>query len=167
MNQKLEYRTLLPIHKAEMMKMQDTVMAALPDPRWYFPSEEWEFDDWLRDGDAIGAFDGDTLAGYAVITPASARKGHAYAEILGESTEGAYDFHDVMVLPAYRGRGIHTEFLSMFAETVRALGGRAIYCTVDPENGPSRHNFEKAGYEFIVQQSAYDGRVRRYYRLTI
>lgn len=40
MNQKLEYRILLPIHKTEMMKMQDTVMAALPDPRWYFPSEE-------------------------------------------------------------------------------------------------------------------------------
>ena len=30
-----------------MMRMQDEVLSTLADPAWFFPSEEWEFDEWL------------------------------------------------------------------------------------------------------------------------
>jgi len=160
-------QVLTPAHKQQMMRMQAEVLAALPDPRWYFPSEEWEFDSWLSGGEAVGYLQGDTIAGYAVITPWHIRGGHAYAQVLGDPIENTFDFHDVMVRPAYRGRGMHTNFLKLFEQTVRAAGGRAIYATVDPHNSASWHNFEKAGYQCLLTQPAYDGRERRYYKRSL
>ncbi|MBR3874667.1 MAG: GNAT family N-acetyltransferase [Clostridia bacterium] len=163
----LTLRKLTFDDKPQMMRLQDEVLAALPDPRWFFPSEEWEFDFWLQGDEAIGYFDGDRLAGYAAITAGVRRGEHSYARVLGLPPEGTYDFHDVLVRPDYRGLGIHTQFLQLFTDMVRAEGGHAIYATVDPENGSSWRNFERAGYECILVQPAYDGRMRRYYRLSL
>ena len=127
--------------------------------------EVMRFSAWLEGREAFGYFDGETMAGYAAIAPWHTRGEHSYAHILGEDPQNTYDFHDVLVRPAYRGRGIHTMFLSLFAEMARALDGRAIYATVDPGNSASWHNFEKAGYVCVRVQPAYDGRMRRYYRL--
>ncbi len=163
----LALRQLTFADKAQMMRMQETVLSALPDPAWYFPSEEWEFDEWLNGREALGYFAGNELAGFAVASPASARGERSYAGKLGDPVEDTFDFHDVMVLPAYRGRGLHTMFLKLFEEMARALDGRAIYATVDPGNGASWRNFEKAGYACVAEKTAYDGRMRRYYRLTL
>ena len=158
---------LQPIHKADMMLLQQQVLDALPNPRWYFPSEEYEFDQWLLDGDAYGFLKGNTLCGYGVITPAEARGSHSYAAVLNFESAHTFDFHDILVLPAYRGLGMHTELLGLFENMVRAVGGTAIYATIDPENEASWHNFEKAGYVCLCTKSAYDGRPRRYYQLKI
>lgn len=163
----LALRQLGPQDQAQMMAMQAEALSALPDPAWYFPSEAWEFAAWLEGREAFGYFDGEVMAGYAAIAPWRTRGAHAYARVLGEKPENTYDFHDVLVRPAYRGRGIHTMFLKLFAEMVRALDGRAIYATVDPGNSASWHNFEKMGYVCVRTQPAYDGRMRRYYRLLL
>lgn len=160
-------RVLGAQHKQQMMHMQQEVLSALPDPRWYFPSEEWEFDSWLAGGEAVGYLQGDIIAGYAVITPWHIRGEHAYARVLGETAQDTFDFHDVMVRKAYRGRGMHTRFLQLFEQAVRDAGGRAVYATVDPGNSASWHNFEKAGYRCLLTQPAYDGRERRYYKLSL
>lgn len=160
-------RALLPSDKARMLTLRDAVMAALPDPRWYFSMEEDEVEAWLAQAGVVGYLDGETLAGFAAVTPASLRGTHSYARVLGEPEADTFDFHDVMVHPAHRGHRMHQRFLAMIAETARALGGRAVYATVDPDNAPSWHNFEKAGYVCVVTQPAYDGRDRRYYRLTL
>ena len=73
----------------------------------------------------------------------------------------------MLVLPRYQGRGMHTRFLNLFEEMARAMGGRAIYATVDPGNSASWHNFEKAGYALVCTCPAYDGRMRRYYKRTL
>ena len=163
----LSLRILTESDKPQMMALQDEVLALLPDPRWYFPSEEWEFDSWLAGREAVAYMDGDRIAGYAVISPWTVRGEHAYARVLGHPAENTFDFHDVLVRPEYRGRGMHTLFLRLFTQTVRAEGGKAIYATVDPENTASWHNFEKAGYACLLTQPAYDGRIRRYYRLKL
>jgi len=163
----LTLRQLEERDRALLGPMQDEVLSALPDPRWYFPSEEWEFDAWIAGREAVGYFDGDVLAGFAVLTAARLRGDHSYARVLGEDPANTFDFHDVMVRPPYRGRGMHTRFLALFEETARALGGRAIYATVDPENEASWRNFEKAGYACVRIQPAYDGRMRRYYKLEL
>lgn len=163
----LTLRQLAARDKAEMMALHDSVIAGLPDPNWFFPSQEWEFDAWLEGNEAFGYFDKDTLAGFGVMTPQEARGDHSYARVLGEMPERTFDFHDVLVLPAYRGRGIHTMFLKLFEEIARAMDGEAIYSTVDPMNSASWHNFEKAGYQQIAEKPAYDGRMRRYYRLSL
>lgn len=146
-----------------MLRLQDAMLAALPDRRWYYPSERWEFELGVQNADTFGYLDGDALVGFAMITPAQLRKERGYAHKLGEKIEGTYDFHDVMVVPEYRRRGIHSAFLRLFEDMARAEGGRAIYSTVDPENGASCRNFERAGYRLLLTQPAYDGRTRRYY----
>lgn len=160
-------KRLTPDHKRQMMQLHDAVIASLPSPSWYYPSDEWEFDAWLDGDEAWGYFDGETLAGFAVLTSWEHRFGHSYAQILGDEHEHTFDFHDVLVLPRYRGLGMHTTFLRMFRDKAVASGGRAIYSTVDPENSASWHNFEKAGYVVVRVQPAYDGRERRYYKLTL
>ena len=139
---------LTPAHKGQMVALQERVMALLPDPTWYFPSEDWEFD----------------LCGYAVMTPQSVRGDHSYARVLGQQEENTFDFHDVMVSPDYRRRGLHANFLKLFTEMARAMGGKAIYATVDPQNGASWRNFEREGYRCVTTRPAYDGRLRRYYK---
>ena len=162
-----ELRHMETEDKASMVQLQSDVLALLPDPRWYYPSDDWEFDEWLEGREAVGFVCEGDLAAYAVMTPADIRGEHSYARVLGEPAENTFDFHDVLVRPAYRGRGMHTKFLALFTQVARASGGKAIYATVDPDNSASWRNFEKAGYECIRIQPAYDGRVRRYYRLTL
>ena len=160
----LEMKVLAPEDKPAMMALQREALSALPDPRWYFPSEEWEFDSWLKNGEAVGYLDGDTLAGYAVATPYALRGEHSYALILGDPPENTFDFHDVIVRAEYRRRGIQGSFLRLFTCIARLAGGTAIYATVDPDNGASWRNFEREGYEQTALRNAYDGRPRRYYR---
>lgn len=166
----IEGLTLRPLSMADcepMMRMQEETLAQLADPAWFFPSERWEFEEWLQNREAFGFFDGDTLVGYAAMAAWNTRGERAYARKLGEEAENTFDFHDVLVRPAWRGRGMHTAFLALFEEMARAMGGRAIYATVDPGNSASWHNFEKAGYVCVCTKPAYDGRMRRYYKLTL
>lgn len=162
-----ELRILTPEDNLQMRAVREAVMAVLPDPVWYFSMQDWEIDEWLSQQSAVGYFCGDVLAGFAVCTPWHQRGDHAYALVLGDPAEDTYDFHDVMVRPEYRGHRMHQHFLKVGTASVRALGGKAMYCTVDPGNSASWHNFEKEGYECVLTQPAYDGRMRRYYRLKV
>ena len=163
----LELRRLTPAHQAQMMQLQDEVLRALPDPAWYFPSEADEFAQWLRDGEGWGYFDGERLVAYGALGAAEDRGARSYARKLGEDAQGTFDFHDVLVDAAYRGRGIHTKLLALFTALGQARGGRAVYATIDPGNAASWRNFERAGYVCVTTRPAYDGRARRYYRLTL
>ncbi len=163
----LRLRQLIPEDQAQMMQMQEETLATLEDPAWFFPSEEWEFKEWLQNREAFGYFDGDTLVGYAALGAWNTRGERAYALKLGEAAEDTYDFHDILVRPAYRRRGIHTSFLRLFEEMAHVMGGRALYATVDPGNAASWHNFEKAGYVCVCVKPAYDGRMRRYYKRSL
>lgn len=166
----MEGLTLRALTRADvplMLEMQKQVLDALPDRRWYFPSDEKEFQDVVDGGEGFGYFRGDTLCGFAELTPGCNREHHGYAEKLGMPIEGSFDFHDVMVRPEMRGRGMHTRFLALFKEMALENGGYGIFATVDPENEPSWHNFEKTGYQRVLDQPAYDGRMRRYYLLKL
>lgn len=163
----LSLRMLTPADVPQMLDLQTLVMDALPDKRWYFPSDENEFIGVVNAQEAVGYFDGEALMGFAELTPGLNRGAHSYAAILGDAAEHSFDFHDVMVHPAMRGQGMHTRFLALFEQVAKEDGARAIYATVDPDNAPSWHNFEKAGYELITVRPAYDGRMRRYYRLMV
>lgn len=150
-----------------MLLLQEQVMATLEDASWYFPSEEWEFASAAEAGEGWGYFDGEQLMGFAEMTPGEKRGGHSYARKLGLPVEHSFDFHDVMVAPAARRRGIQTAFIALFTRLAKQAGGTAMYCTVDPGNGPSWRNFERAGYRVVCTMPAYDGRMRRFYRLDL
>ncbi len=166
----LEGLTLRPLTMEDvpaMLVLQQKVLAALEDSSWYFPSEEWEFASAVMAGEGWGYFDGDALMGFAEMTPGEKRGEHSYALKLGLPVENSFDFHDVMVAPATRRRGVQTAFIALFTELAKQAGGTAIYCTVDPGNGASWRNFERAGYQVVCTMPAYDGRMRRFYRLAL
>ena len=150
-----------------MLALQEKVLAVLEDPAWYYPSEEWEFVAAVMNADAWGYFDGETLAGFAAMTPGEKRGEHSYAAKLDLPVAGSFDFHDVMVAPHMRRRGIQSAFLAMFTAFARERGGNALYATVDPGNAPSWRNFERFGYQVVSTMPAYDGRMRRFYQLKL
>ena len=147
-------RRLSPEDKPLMIAIRDAVMAVLPDPRWYFSMDDWEIDQWLDERSVVGCLDGDTLAGFAAITPEYQRKDHSYARVLGEEPQNTFDFHDVMVHPDYRGHRMHQQFLKIFTQSVKELGGKAVYATVDPDNSASWYNFEKEGVCMVLSQTS-------------
>ena len=162
--------TLRPLSMADvpaMLALQEEVLAALENPSWYFPSEEWEFASAVLAGEAWGYFNGDQLAGFAEMTPGEARGEHSYAAKLGLPVAHSFDFHDVMVAPPMRRRGIQSAFLAIFTKLAKESGGTAMYATVDPGNGASWRNFERFGYRVVTTMPAYDGRMRRFYRLAL
>ncbi len=155
---------LTPADSPAVLALQDVMLTALPDPLWYVPSTPEEVLEGLESGDAFGFSAKGSLVGYAAFSPWQDRGDKAYAPKVGHAAENTFDVHDVIVHPDYRRRGMHSAFLLLFEEAARAMGGSAIYATVDPGNAPSVGAFEKAGYVHIKTQPAYDGRLRSYYR---
>lgn len=161
----LRLRLLAPEDKPAMVALLGTVLAALPNKRWYFDTEDEEFNSWLRNGEAYGFFCEDGLCAYGVLIPFRSRGDeHSYAVVLGDEKENTFDFTDVVVHPDWRRHGIHSALISLFTEMAEAQHGKAIYCTVDPLNVPSRASFEKGGFQAVTERMAYDGRPRVYYR---
>lgn len=160
----LYFRPLAETDIDRVMALQSEVQAALPEREWYFPSPREMFLDEICRGEGFGYFDGDTLAGFAVLTPWHVRGASCYAAKAGQPTADTYDFQDVMVALPYRRRGVHSALLDYFERAARDLGGKALYCTISPKNTPSLRSFEKAGYRCVVTQPAYEGWLRCYYR---
>ncbi len=163
----LRFRRLCETDVQSLLDLQAIVFETLEDPTWYYPSDFEEFLEAISLGAVFGYFQDDMLCGFGMLTPETARGERSYAIKIGKAREGTYDLHDVMVHPKYRCRGMHTKLLGLFEEMAREAGAQAIYATVDPENGASYRNFERAGYVSLATKPAYDGRLRRYYCLTL
>lgn len=149
-----------------MMDLQAVMLSALPDPRWYFPSTTEEFAVEVLAGHATGVFDGRRLIAFGIASPGQAHRTASYATRVGDDPADTFDFQDIMVHPDYRRQGIHSAFLARYIAQALAMGCRAVYATVDPDNEPSWRSFEKAGFRRIAVQPAYDGRIRAYYKWT-
>lgn len=147
-----------------MMALQAEMAAALPSPRWYFTSTAEEFAEELRAGRVLGIRAEGELAAFAIACPAREASRASYAAILGRDEPDSLDFQDVIVSPRFRRRGIHSHFLRCCERQAREGGMTALYATVDPDNIPSLSSFEKAGWQRLTIRSAYDGRIRAYYR---
>ena len=160
----LDCRPLTRDDAPSIMVLQAAMLAALPDPCWYYPSAEEMFARCCERGETFGFWDGGSLAGFGTLTPWWVRPETCYAAKIGDSIEHAFDFQDVMVHTAYRRRGIHSALLQLFEDTARDAGGKALYCTIAPENLPSVRSFEKAGFTCVRVQPAYEGMLRGYYR---
>ncbi len=148
----------------DMEKLQQRMLASLPDARWYFPNTHEEFVDDVHCGNAWGIRVEGKLIALGVACSGEKHPGGSYALKLGKKAEGTFDFRDIMVDPAYRRQGIHKAFFAFFREKALEEGCTAMFATVDPENLPSRTSFEKAGFHAVAQMPAYDGRVRNYYQ---
>ena len=151
----------------QMAQLQKIMLEGLPDPAWFYPSSRERMLQEINWQCVWGTFDGQVLAAYGVLIPAAIEPGESYAARLGEAELGAWDFQDIVVRPEYRRQGLHAMYLKMFFNHAKAHGGNRIYATVDPNNGSSWRNFQRAGYVRVDVRPAYDGRLRAYYRKEI
>lgn len=166
--QQYELSPLMQSDVSAIMQLQERMLASLPDPRWYFVGSAQEMEQELAAGFGVCVRDGDHLAAIGICRWGEQAGDHSYALLTGApSAEHTMDFLDVMVDVAWRRKGIHSAFLRYFRELAFKHGCTAVYCTVDPENTPSRSSFEKAGFLPVCCQSAYDGRPRVFYRLDL
>lgn len=163
----LAFRQLLSSDMPALLALCRVVEASLPDPEWYYVMEDAGFILCCERGEVYGFFDGERLAGFAILTPWHIRGDGCYAAKVGDAPENTFDFQDVMIDPAYRRRGLHTAFIGRFADMAREEGGTAMYCTVSPKNLPSKRSFEKSGFTLLLEQPAYQGWTRGYYRKTL
>ena len=147
-----------------IMNLQAEMLAALPDPSWYYPSSGDVFAACCQRGEVFGFWADKQLAGFGILTPWYIRPTSCYAVKAGDEPMNTFDFQDVMVAPAYRRRGIHKALLQLFERLTLTAGGRALYCTIAPQNLPSIQSFQKAGFTCICEQPAYEGMLRGYYR---
>ena len=150
-----------------IITLQSAMLAALPNPTWYYPSEIALFAGCCDRGESFGFWDGDILAGFGTLTPWYIRLATCYAAKIGDPTENTFDFQDVMVAPAYRRRGIHSALLALFDRMALDASGVALYCTIAPDNLPSVRSFQKAGYACVTVQPAYEGMLRGYFRKSL
>lgn len=150
-----------------MLALQQRMMAALPDPRWYFANTPEEFVDDTAHGFAYGIRQGGELIALGVACEGARHPGGSYAAVVGDAAPATFDFRDMIVDPAFRRQGIHSAYFAFFRRQAEEMGAAAIYATVDPDNAPSWRSFEKAGYRRVMVRNAYDGRIRAYYRLIL
>lgn len=151
----------------QVMALQEIVIAALPDPRWYFTSTEAQFAQAIRTGIAYGARTPDgQLAGFCIFRESSVHPS-SYAVTAGLPREDTLDFEDVMIHPSCRRCGLHSRMIALAREEAASRGLRTILCTVDPDNLPSLSSFTRAGFTPIAAHDMYDGRPRLLLRFTL
>lgn len=160
-------RQLTPADADAIMALQAEMLAALPDPTWYYPSPRALFAACCARGESFGFFAGESLAGFGTLTPWYIRPETCYAVKVSQPSEHTFDFQDVMVAPAFRRRGIHRALLAFFERLTRTQGGVALYCTIAPANIPSVASFTQAGYVCLCEQPAYEGMIRGYFRKSL
>lgn len=148
----------------EVMVLQECMLAALPDPRWYYHGTMQMFEQDMDKGLVIyGYYAEKRLAGIASCSVASDTAPVNYAEAIGTEPQMCLNFCDMMVDPDFRRQGIHGALCAQVEAYAVQNGCSQIICTIDPENKPSRRAFEKAGYQAGQMKPTYDGRPRIYY----
>lgn len=113
----------------------------------------------------LGAFHGNTLAGFAILfnpmlTDENIALSAGFSE---ESAKNTVNFKLVIVRPDYRGNGLQTEFIERLEVLAKEKGFKKIFATVSPNNEYSKNNFLKNGYVFHSQKEKYGGLLRNIY----
>lgn len=86
----------------------------------------------------IGAFDGETLIGFAT-----------YGQFRPQSGYRLSVEHSVYLVATYRGLGIGRQLLEVIVERARLAGMHAIIGVIDSANAASRQLHESAGFELV------------------
>jgi len=86
----------------------------------------------------IGAFDGETLVGFATYGQFRPKSGYRY------SVE-----HSIYLVPTHRGQGIGRQLLGAIVERARSEGMHAIIGVIEAGNSASCRLHESAGFELV------------------
>lgn len=127
----------------EICALLDSIHDEMAKPEWYRRTKLPLMLDKLEGGFAWRAYDGDELVAYFVFSDdAEARyAARLDGDVIKASTVG--------VAPKWRGHHLMRRLLEMGEQDAREMGYAWSLATVHPDNAPSRHTFERFGYEMI------------------
>lgn len=136
----------------DLLALQAHVLSSMPNPEWLRANTEQMLATCLRDQWTYGVRHGGDLVAAAVLFdpghgPESIR-GYLAADTPASTTDGSdINLKLVFARPEHRRAGLAARLVTALSEHARDLGRREIWCTIHPDNVPSRTLFTRLGYE--------------------
>ena len=161
----LVYKKIEEKDKDQLFRLIDTVIGGLPNPEFFIPYEQWEFDsmfDEVNYAPLYGAYDGDKLAGMAQLY-VSQDMLKDFKEEFGLMDYTVCELGGNLVLSEYRGQGITTKLQTMEIELAKELGFDYIISMAHPDNVGSCKTLERVGLEFVKETRLSNGFLRKLY----
>ena len=151
--------------KEQVFQLIDTVLRGLPNPAFFIPYEQWEYDsmfDEVNYAPLYGAYDGEKLVGMAQLY-VSQDMLKDFKEEFNLSEYTVCELGGNLVLPEYRGNGITTKLQTMELELGKQLGFDYIISMAHPDNIGSCKTLERVGLEFVKETTLSNGFRRKLY----
>ena len=151
--------------KEQLFKLIDTVLSGLPNPDFFIPYEQWEYDsmfDEVNYAPLYGAYDGDKLVGMAQLY-VSQDMLKDFKEEFGLADSKVCELGGNLLLPEYRGNGITTKLQTIELELAKELGYDYIISMAHPDNVGSCKTLERVGLEYVKETTLSNGFLRKLY----
>ena len=150
-------------NRALLRYMEESIVAQLEDPLYYYPTSDAEWDSHFSDQGAVVIATIDSQpAGYVIGSFATRAGGYLLRTATEVTRVSAVDVEELFwldgvgVMPDFRGRGLQKKMSVFFEQKARSMGARGILATVAHKNIYSLRNFLDRGYE-VVMESDLDG----------
>ena len=145
--------------KEQLFNLIDIVLGGLPNPDFFIPYEQWEYDsmfDEVNYAPLYGAYDGDKLVGMAQLY-VSQDMLKDFKEEFGLADAKVCELGGNLVLPEYRGNGITTKLQTIELELAKELGYDYIISMAHPDNVGSCKTLERVGLEYVKETTLSNG----------
>lgn len=138
----LLYGRMIPTYDGERWSCREKLFAAQEITQMCFPEENYDYDALAKDHVFVGAYDGETCVGVAILADAWFR--YLYLE-------------DLKVCTSYRGKGVGRGLIEKSAEVARERGYHGLYTVGQDNNLTACRFYLKTGFEI----GGFDNRVYR------
>lgn len=148
----------------DVVKLQDTIVDALPDKDVYATSTREEYLTQLKEDVCFVACCEGEMAGFSVLVPNDPDNERNYGKYLNYDRDQlavTASFDLTMVAPAYRGYGIQRIFNKLRTGTALEMGAKEGLTSISPDNPYSYRNFLVLNFEILEEREMYGGK-RRY-----
>ncbi|HEV2447172.1 MAG TPA: GNAT family N-acetyltransferase [Candidatus Sulfopaludibacter sp.] len=157
----LSFRQLRPADVSALVELQETVRRGLSDPGLYQCEDEaWFARIIAGSGAGFGAFDGDVMAAYGIVTFPGAHSGNLCHDVPALEINPTQVAHldGSAVHPSYRGLAIQHCLSVLRIAHGTARGARHFFLTVSPDNLPSlRTHLGSGGFRALALKQKYGG----------
>ncbi|MBQ3290879.1 MAG: GNAT family N-acetyltransferase [Mogibacterium sp.] len=159
----IEFRVAVPEDIDEVVKLQETIVNALPDKDLYSTSTREEYLTQLKEDVCFIAECNGQVAGFSVMVPNDPDNPRNYGLYLGydrDQLARTASLDLTMVHPEFRGRGIQRIFNKLRIGKAVEMGASEGLCTISPDNPYSYRNFLVLNFEIIETRTMYGGKQR-------
>lgn len=151
-------RRCTPQQAPVLFALQNEVHAGMLHPEQFVTDDLESIEKNIREGIAIGAWDGERLGGYLVIHFCG-QDPHNYAAFLGvpkDEWEHWANGNSAVVCPDWRGNSLQRQMME-YAQTFLPEQITHIGATISPENSYSLNNALAMGFKIMTRREMYGG----------